>query len=238
MFFLKKTENNAGILHRVFLWVFFFSMSITSENLHSIQWETAYVKNGIEVYRQKNSEGGIVGMRGKTVIDAPVEKIISILLEPNYDRRKKWFENLLDYRLVEQSSPLKRILHIKVDVPWPLLDRDFVYSALLIADPGKKTVVLSYESVENIITKQQKVVRGQMESIFTLTSIENGTKTIFDVQSLVDPEGIIPKNIVNMVQKNFAYDMLINLRKLSIKPEIKVLDEFKDIMNLQMVETF
>ena len=70
-----------------------------------------------------------------------------------------------------------------------------------------------------------------METIFTLQSIENGEKTLLDVKTSVDPKGKVPVNIVNLVQKNFAYDMLTSLRSLGNNPEILVLAEFQDIVD-------
>lgn len=234
MNFNNTLSNRVKLLKRsciLLLWCSLLLTSLDAEDLGKVKWKKINVKNEIEVFRQSNPSERIVALRGKTIIDAPLEKIISILLEPDLERRKGWFENLIEYNLVKQPSPLKRILHITVDIPWPLKERDFVYSAVLTTYPKEKKVTLVYNSLENIVPEQDKIVRGKMESIFILQSLEYGEKTLVDARTLVDPKGKISANLVNFVQKNFAYDMLLNLRNLSDNPEILVLAEFQDIVD-------
>jgi hypothetical protein len=227
--FWSHIKNIAGT--NVIIVLLSLSISIVSAgDLNTVTWKKSYEKNGIEIFHQTDVEDAIVAMRGKTIIDAPLEKIISILLEPDYNRRKDWFENLLEYKLMSQPSPLKRILKITVDVPWPLKDRDFVYTADLATFPDKKTVILSYKSINNIVAEQKGLIRGTMQAIFNFKSIKGGEKTLLDLKTVVNPKGKISVGLINFVQKDFAFDMISNLRNLSVNPEILVLAEFQDIM--------
>jgi hypothetical protein len=53
----------------IFLFICNSTIAIYSEGLTSVQWEKAYVKNDVEVFRDKNPQGGILGMRGRTIVN-------------------------------------------------------------------------------------------------------------------------------------------------------------------------
>lgn len=189
------------------------SNSLEDRKLDNIDWELQEIKDSVEVYREKDPKGDLVAVRGKTVVNAPLKVILSLLIDTDYESQKEWVPNLVEFTEIESNTIFNRLLYVHVDIPWPARDRDFVYEANIKSFPTKKEVWLDYQSKEEVKPEKRHVTRGAMKTLFILKKID-GNKTSVDLRSLVDPEGAVPKWIVNFAQRNYSYNMFMKIREL------------------------
>lgn len=203
---------------------------IAERSLEKIDWILVNQQDSIDVYKERNPEGNLVAVRGTTKIHAPLEVILSLLVNADFESQKEWVPDLKEFSTVSSNTVFNRLLYVHVNIPWPARDRDFVYQAKIRIQNEQKIVRLDYQSVAHGVPEKRYVVRGSMRTLFMLRRLSE-TTTIFDFRSIVDPAGVIPNFIVNISQRNYSYTMLKKIRQRVYEKQhaIKVLDEFKHL---------
>ena len=189
-------------------------------------WELIANKDGIKTF-QRDTDQGLVGFRGETVVDASIEQIATILAD--MPSRKKWMDEVVETRRVRMKDLYDRVEYNHTAVPWPFQDRDFVYSAKVAVDTKEKTMTITMHSVEDAdVPPKDGVVRGQMHlSRYFLKSLEGGKKTFVTAEIIVDPKGAIPKWIVRLKQKKWPRNTLSGLARYIANNKIEIPKEFQ-----------
>lgn len=232
MYEMKLTRTFIYSIHFLLInSIILYSNSLENRKLDNIIWELNDIKDSIEIYREKDPDSDLVAVRGKCVINAPLAIILSLLIDTDYESQKEWVPNLIEFSEIESNSILDRLLYVHVDIPWPAHDRDFVYQAQILSFPEKNEIRLDYQSREEVKPKKKHVTRGYMKTLFILKRIDNNSTSV-DLRSLVDPEGAVPKWIVNFAQRNYSYNMFMKIRELVNKKgsSVLVLNEIKEIL--------
>lgn len=211
---MKLKAQLSFLIIDIFLFSSFtYSNSLEKRELENIEWELNEIKDSVEVYREKDPKDDLVAVRGKTVVNAPLKIILSLLIDTDYESQKEWVPNLVEFTEIESNTIFNRLLYVHVDIPWPARDRDFVYEANIKSFPEKKEVWLDYQSKEEVVPNKDHVTRGFMKTLFILKKIDEN-RTSVDLRSLVDPEGAVPKWVVNFAQRNYSYNMFKKIREL------------------------
>lgn len=178
-----------------------------------IPWSEVSHGRGIMTFRKDIPSSPIVAFKGEGTIDAPVAKVVGLMSD--LDRRKDWVANLAEARLVRSKSKIDRVEYMRTSAPL-VKDRDFVIHTTLSSEPTTKTLIIAMESIEDAeapITSRS--VRGTMvTSRYALRSTENGTKTHLTVEIMADPNGSIPKFVVNLFQKGWPRQTIESIREL------------------------
>jgi hypothetical protein len=126
---------------------------------------------------------------------------------------KEWVYGTEVCTLLKQMSPGDLIYYSEVDLPWPASNRDFIIRITLTQDPLTKVVTIKAENKPQYVPEKKGVVRIQRSSgLWHLTPMDNGlVKVEYTLQ--VDPGGMIPAWLVNMVASTGPYQSFIGLRK-------------------------
>lgn len=183
--------------------------SFTYAAAASYQWNKVKEKNGISVYTIKVENSDILKVKTQTVIAAHINHIQAIL--DDIDHRPNWIPYLEQSLILNSISATETIEYSLFSAPWPASDRDFVYrKKLLHRDEGKIIFSMISESSE-LMPENNNLVRADlMESIYTLTSI-NENSTQVELIFYADPKGWLPDWIINIIQKILPYLILKNL---------------------------
>jgi hypothetical protein len=194
-------------------------------------WEELSDEDGVKVWRKDIEGSPIVAMRGKGLVDAPVDKVASVIYDT--PRCPEWVAELTTSRVVKLVSTHERIVYQRVATSWPCDDREFVFEAKATFD--KKTGELGFymKSVEDdSVPRTDGVTRGNLiESTFFLTPDQSGQKTTLEVEVQADPMGSIPKSIVNFFQKSWPRDTIKAIRRQVTKPDVKLVDAVAAVMS-------
>jgi hypothetical protein len=210
----------------------FFSLlghaSEGASKLRTIIWEEVSKKEGITVYGPKyfDHSSGLVPIKFKATINSKIDKVLSVLADEK--RKLEWLPKLKKIELLEKKSIQDFTVYYRYDAPWPFKDRDFVIKNLGTFDEEKYIV-----SVDLLSTKHESrepttdAVRGSAIDGYSLIQKGNNGTTIVEMALLTDFGGMIPKFIVNIVQKSWPYNFMKHLRLQLKKNDIIILEDFK-----------
>lgn len=196
-------------------------------------WEKVKDKDGVEVFRGDVAGTNVVAFRGVSVIDAPISHVVSVIYDVS--RIKEWMSDLDSSRVILQKSTFEKIEYNRTKAPWPISDRDFVYSVDVKVNKADKTVdILIENAVHEGAPEVKGVVRGELRSSrYLLRSIDNGLKTHIEVEILADPKGSIPKWVVNFFQRGWPSNTINGIRKIATEPNYQVHRDVARYINAQ-----
>lgn len=204
------------------------AISIVHASTDEAGWEQIKDSDGIQVWRKELKDSPVVAFRGAAVVDASIAKVAQILSDTS--RKLEWVAKIKEAKDIRTVSPTERIEYNHTGTPWPITDRDFVFSAKVEGNREKGQLMVLIKSVEDPLMPETKNVRGKLYgSLYTLTSIEGGKKTKVMVEIHADPMGSIPKWVVNLFQKSWPSKTLEGIQKQAAKkdvPELAVVNAF------------
>lgn len=199
-----------------------------TSKLRSITWEEVSNKEGITVFRPKDFDhsSGLVPIKFKAKIYSKIEKVLSVLADEK--RKLEWLPKLKKIELLEKKSIQDFTVYYRYDAPWPFKDRDFVIKNLGTFDEEKYIVSVDLLSTTHPLKKEKSdaVRASTIDGYSLIKKGENGT-TVVEMALLTDFGGMIPKFIVNIVQKSWPYKFMKHLRLQLKKTDIVILDDFK-----------
>lgn len=177
-------------------------------------WEMMSDEAGLKTYRKEVEGSPVVAFKGETEINASVPVVMQILSDPTL--RKEWIAHLKESTNLKQVSKSERIEYNHTGAPWPLKDRDFVYTVKADLDNEKKECRILLQSIEdaNYPPKSDKV-RGQIVfGQYIVRAIDGGKRTWLSVEIQADPKGAVPTWVVNLFQKSWPRKTLENIKKI------------------------
>jgi hypothetical protein len=183
-------------------------------------WEEVSKDDSVLVHRKEIPGSDVVAFRGETVIDAPIAKVANVLIDTS--RKKEWVFRIVEARDVRQMGLYERVEYNHTASGFFLVkDRDFVFHAKAELNKEKGQMVIRLKSIEEPSVPEQGPVRGYIDnSAYTLTSLDNGTKTHLVVEIHADPKGSVPKWLVNLFQKSWPAKTLNGIRAQCAKPDV------------------
>lgn len=183
-------------------------------------WEKFDEADGIAVFRREVPGTALIALRGEGVVNAPIVRVASVLVDPK--RGPEWIDSLAEARCVRRVSDTEYVEWDHVKTPFVLADRDFVFDVKFDVLKDKKQVLLAYHSVNDPAAPKTDYVRGVFPfGKFVLTPLDHGKKTRVLAEVLADPKGSVPKWIVNLFQKSWPHDTLVNLRSEMQRRDLK-----------------
>jgi len=192
-------------------------------------WEKLGEDDGIAVYRREVPGSPLIAFKGEGIVDASILRVASVLSDSA--RATEWIDSLAESKIVRQVSETETIHYDHVGTPFVLKDRDFVSDCKLEFDPSQKKVTLKIHAVTDPLAPPTTYVRGELlESSFTLTSLEHGTKTNVVAEIHADPKGSVAHWIVNLFQKRWPRNTITRLRKQVAKPDIQEHPRLKTVL--------
>ncbi|MGK5094742.1 START domain-containing protein [Deltaproteobacteria bacterium TL4] len=173
-------------------------------------WKEVNEKNGILVHYKTIENSNIFAFKGQAVFSFPLAQIAHAL--EDHDGRMKWTDLIIASREIECVSEQTIIIYQAFKPPFPVAKRDYVIEATWEVDKDDMSVLLDLTSVEHEDAPDTVGVRALLhESSYYLKDIGNG-KTAITVEIHTDPLGKIPPAIANLIQREWPYKTLRDLR--------------------------
>ncbi len=186
-------------------------------------WETVSENDrDIKVMRKNSKNSPVMGFSGLTVFDSPIEKIIWTITASKY--KPNWLDLMVSSEEIAREGQFERTYYEIYDQPWPVSDRDFVYSAKLKTTSGNTVIIDIKDATAHPNAPQESVgVRGfiHLTKWVLVPVAPNRTEVLLMVN--VDPGGMIPSWLVNMIQESWPANTLSALREEVKKPYIQKL---------------
>jgi hypothetical protein len=191
-------------------------------------WIKVSDEDGIACFKREVPRSPIIALRGEGVIDAPIARVASVLLD--YSRATEWVDSLAEVRVVRMLGPQEFIEYDHVDTPPVIMaDRDFVVRGKVEVDVQARTLALRmWPAKDPLVPEQSSYVRGELSGYWELRSIADDKRTFVIAEMHGDPKGGVAKWLVNWFQENWPRNTFESLRKQVHKRDIRVIPQVQD----------
>jgi len=206
----------------------FFSFNSNGSKLRTLQWEVISSKDNITVYTPVNykHQTGLVPIKYKAMVNHNPLKVLTVLADN--DRKTEWMPNLKEVKIIEKKTIDNLAIYYKYDFPWPFYDREFVIQTQGNFDYKNKIISVNMYSIERQDTPlKSSIVRGVAHDGYTIIRSVSDSKTSIEMAFMNDFGGVIPKWIINHVQKKWPYRFISNLNNQLQKTDIIINPDFK-----------
>jgi hypothetical protein len=175
-------------------------------------WQLKMHKDGISVYTRKVEASPILEYKADLIVDQPLAKVISFFEDEK--KMPQWYYQCVQAELVQKESAEKKIFYFVLHLPWPVTERDSVFSQSKLINPNDGTVNYIISALPERLPKQKGKIRVlSINSIWSFTPLKDGrTKVYFQQHS--NPGGSIPSFLVNKLSVEIPFNSLKNLRKM------------------------
>jgi len=216
----KVTENpskNENIVLPMHLYTDeIFQSMVSQTNIKEVsEYEKFAETPQIQIYR-KPKEGGLYEYKMYAFLEhyGP-EQIATSFLDNEY--RLYWDKYITEIIDVEKHETGPDVVYMNVDFPWPLGDRDYVYTRekrTIVDQNGKEySVIIMHSVAQNKIPERQGRIRiyDYHQSMSLTKYKEHGTKVFIHYSD--NPRGSIPKWLVNWAAKSGVPEFLDSLEE-------------------------
>ena len=165
--------------------------------LSAQNWEFAKEKNGIKMYTRKEANTNLKSFRGVMEVHSTMARVTQLV--GNVKNNDWWDKNVKEIKILyfEENKHFK--YYLVYDAPWPLEDRDLCVDAQVTIDPVTGRRELNAKPIPNLVPERSDRVRiKNYWQRWIIQPMENGMIRLI-LEGSVDPGGIVPTWIVNMV---------------------------------------
>ncbi len=223
--------------------IFSFSLTLAEDVADDGRWKRDRYYQGFKVFTRNEEGTSLMGIKAEGHLDASVVDLMATLRDVKGSN--DWTPNQISKITLEDISDIEAVTSSVTDMPWPLKDRILVLNNLLKIDKKRKLLYVLSNSVTHPKTPkyEDSIIAHVRYSNIGFRPLSKN-KTYVEMTVFVDPNGSIPRFLVNFYQKKFPVKFLKQLerqalaRKLPLRPGIKtLLVELLNIINMP-VSTF
>jgi len=176
--------------------MFFFTLMVSC-SMAAQSWDFIKEKDGIKIYTRVEAGKSLKSYRGVTDINAPAEKIFTLMEDIN---NTDWWDKKLTHIKVLLYEKNKRVQYYMVyNLPWPVTDRDLCVDVKITIDTVTGECKFNAVALNGVIPERSDMVR--IKDYRQTWTIIPASKEMTHVvlEGFVDPAGIIPNWISNML---------------------------------------
>ena len=172
------------------------------------------------IVEKKNSpEDEVNTYRGTTTMPISIERIAYVL--DDTESKKEWVSRLKEEtRLEENPSSYRSIAYQHYNLSWPVSDRDYVIESkwTVMKDMKLPTAILSIKSIiRDDVPEIEGRVRGQLDHLVYKLEKLKSNQTRVTVEIMVNPKGLLPNFMINLIQKEWPITTLRQLNAQALK---------------------
>ena len=173
----------------------------------------------IMVEKKNSPEDEVITYRGSTNMSMSIERIAYVL--DDTESKTEWVSRLKqENRLEGNPFSYRSIAYQHYNLSWPVSDRDYVIESKWSVMKDKKlpTMILSIKSI--VLDSAPEIegrVRGQLyRLVYKLEKLESN-QTRVTVEIMVNPKGLLPNFMINLIQKDWPITTLRQLNAQALK---------------------
>ena len=174
----------------------------------ALQWQHAKEKNGVAVSTAQVAGSSFLAFKAVTVMQAQIQDILAVLAD--HAAYPQWYNKVKEVQMIEPYVNDQAVIHVRIQTPFPLADRDTVNQVIVRFEDGNAKVTLT--SVGGRVAPVKGLVRmTQASGSWLLEPIEDGTRVTHIYHA--DPEISVPKWIMISYVIDGPIKTLVKLRR-------------------------
>lgn len=183
-------------------------------------WKLRKNRNGIQVYVRSVPGSGFKEFMATAELKAGMTSVIRLMEDT--DSYSQWFPQIKESRVLKMISSRELLLYQKMDIPFPIKDRDCILRVQVSRDKKTGAVTFQLSSLWDYLPVQAGVIRVKFISgswTFVPDSARGVVLVTYRMHS--EPEGTLPAWVANTAVVKRPFTVLTNMRKMLTKPEYR-----------------
>jgi hypothetical protein len=157
----------------------------------SSEWETQFDEGGVRVETRDVAGSDYKAFRAQALIAATPDEVLARLQD--VERYPDWFPDTLEARRLELGGD-RWANYVRTDAPWPLKDRDAVYTQKLTRTV--QGIQITVGVAPDTVPESKDAVRIRAAAgLWELVAADGGTALHWEFH--VEPGGNIPSGLAN-----------------------------------------
>jgi hypothetical protein len=193
-----------------FILMIFFTV-VLSCSLAAQSWDFIKEKNGIKIYTRTEEGKSLKSYRGVTDINAPVEKIFTLM--EDITNTDWWDKKLTHIKVLLYEKEKRAQYYLIYDLPWPVIDRDLCVDVAITIDPLTGERRINAVALNGVIPERNDMVRikDYRQTWTVIPASKEMTHVV--LEGFVDPAGTIPNWISGMLITESPIKAISGLRE-------------------------
>lgn len=180
------------------------------------RWELEFDKDGIQVYTQIEEPSPFKQVKIKTTIDAPIEKVMEILM--SFSQYSGWMNHVNESYLLNQSDGAYYVFILE-EATWPMQNRYQV--SKLDVKQSMSSAEVRFKSVPNYIEKRTDAIQiRQFEGYWALEDRADHQCSL-EYVLIHNPGGYVPPWLANYHAVENPFQSVYNLKQLAETARIR-----------------
>ena len=191
--------------------IFLGCLLFVSTAAFGADWEKSKDKDGITVYlKEFPGAAGAKAFKAVATIKAPFQTVVETIGNPE---KMRGVLHLVEKSVVTTPAQDDYSLYLIVDMPWPVQNRDLVWSIKKQSMSGESANFSCGLSNDQMAADPQYIRFKSLEGAFLVEKVSE-TETLVTWNQYQDLAGSIPVMILNSAAVDVGYYSMNNLRKL------------------------
>ena len=175
-------------------------------------WQSRVNKDEVTVYTRKVESSPILEYKADMILEVQLAKVIRFF--EDVKKMPQWYYQCVQAEPLQNESIEKNIVYFVLHLPWPIAERDCVYSWVKYIDPVSGQVSYVLSAISGKFPEQKGKIRVvYLHSIWRFTPLKDGRTEVY-FQQHSNPGGSIPSFLVNKLSVEIPFNTLKNLRKM------------------------
>jgi len=175
-------------------------------------WKLRVNKEEISVYTRKVEASVILEYKANMIVEAKLDKVIRFF--EDVKKMPQWYYQCVQAEPLQSESAERQIIYFALHLPWPVAERDCVFSWVKSLNPVSREVSYTLSVVSGKFPEQKGKIRVLcLNSIWRFTPLKDGCTEVY-FQQHSNPGGSIPPFLVNKLSVEIPFYSLKNLRKM------------------------
>ncbi len=194
------------------------------------QWRHVLRSDGVDVFERDAQWLGETAFAGVTEIDLPIGEVIPVFIDPQ--ERLHWVYRIGEQEMLEAEEANQAWTErswVRVDMPFPATDRDYVFHTEYEIDPDERQVTATLHSVEDPrMPEQDCCVRAESITRYVVEAIPGQERTRVRVAVETDLKGWLPADITEQAERDWPVETLTGLTQRTAESTLPPDERFED----------
>lgn len=169
-------------------------------------------KQGIKVWTSQLENNPMAQYRAETVFNTTLENVVGLILDTEYSN--KWMPNVGQMKILERNDTTGSfIAYMVIKMPFPLANRDLVMKGDIFKEKDGRIIVKNTAIKDSRMPEKSDIVRiTKFEGDWVFQRLADNQIKV-STRGYADPNGSIPKGIVNSFVQQQPYQMFQKMKE-------------------------